>query len=68
MIGKITQPVPVLRAAQFKQDGAFDFASSPTPPGLAEEFAHGTDIYLPDLTHFMPMQDPGRIANLIIGD
>jgi len=68
MIEKITQPVTVLRAAQIKQDGAFDFASSPTPPGLAENFARGTDIYLPDLTHFMPMQDPGRIAGLIIGD
>ena len=66
MIDKIAQPVTILRAPQIKQDGIFDFASSPTPPGLADEFARGRDVYLPDLTHFMPMQDPERIAELIL--
>ena len=66
MIEGIALPVTILRAPQIKQDGVFDFASSPTPPGLADSFAHGSDIYLPDLTHFMPMQDPKRIAELII--
>lgn len=66
MIERITCPVTILRAPQLKQDGAFDFASSPTPPALADSFAHGTDVYLADLTHFMPMQDPQRIAKLII--
>ncbi|MGB5484438.1 alpha/beta fold hydrolase [Parasphingorhabdus sp.] len=68
MIERIAQPVRILRAPQIKQDGNFDFASSPTPPGLADNFAHGRDVYLPDLTHFMPMQDPERIAELIIRD
>ena len=66
MIDEITQPVIILRAPQIKQEGVFDFASSPTPPGLADSFADGRDVYLPDLTHFMPMQDPKRIAELII--
>ena len=66
LIDTIKQPVTVLRAPQIQREGAFDFAGSPTPPGLADDFAHGTDIYLPDLTHFMPMQDPKRIAELII--
>ncbi|WP_339826065.1 alpha/beta hydrolase [uncultured Parasphingorhabdus sp.] len=66
MIDGITQPVTILRARQIDQDGAFDFAGSPTPAGLADEFADGTDIYLPDLTHFMSMQAPERIAKLII--
>jgi lipase len=66
MIGEISQPVTVLRAPQIDRDGAFDFAGSPTPAGLADDFADGTDIYLSDLTHFMPMQDPKRIAELII--
>ena len=68
LINTIEQPVKVLRAPQIKQDGVFDFASSPTPPNLAESFRHGTDVYLPDLTHFMPMQDPQRIAKLILED
>ncbi|MEH6700789.1 alpha/beta fold hydrolase [Parasphingorhabdus sp.] len=66
MIDGITQPVTILRAPQIKQDGIFDFASSPTPPGLMDGFAHGSEHYLPDLTHFMPMQNPKRIAELII--
>ncbi|NVD27315.1 alpha/beta hydrolase [Parasphingorhabdus flavimaris] len=66
MIDGIDQPVTILRAPQIKQDGIFDFASSPTPPGLADSFARGSDHYLPDLTHFMPMQDPERIAGLIL--
>ena len=66
LIENIDQPVKVLRAPQLAPGKAFDFASSPTPPELADSFADGTDVYLPDLTHFMPMQDPARIANLII--
>ncbi|WP_417621389.1 alpha/beta fold hydrolase [Parasphingorhabdus sp.] len=65
LIERIKQPVMILRAPQRGQDGVFDFASSPTPPGLADDFAQGTDVYLPELTHFMPMQDPKRIAGII---
>lgn len=68
MIDGINQTVTILRAPQIKQDGIFDFASSPTPPNLAKSFTRGSDHYLPDLTHFMPMQDPNRIAGLILGD
>lgn len=65
-IALIEQPVTVLRARQLEQQGAFDFASSPAPPELASHFSKGKDVYLPDLTHFMPMQDPERIAELIL--
>lgn len=68
IIQQITQPVTVLRAPQIVQKGSFDFASSPTPPGLASNLAYGTDIYLENLTHFMPMQDPAAIAGLILQD
>ena len=68
LIERIKLPVTVLRAPQLVQEGVFDFASSPTPPTLAEKFINGTDIYLPDLTHFMVMQDPKRIAELILAD
>ncbi len=68
LIDGIAQPVTILRAPRIQHDGVFDFASSPTPPGLADSFARGTDIYLPDFTHFMPMQNPERIADLILDD
>lgn len=67
MVEKIEQPVSVLRAPKLELQDGFDFASSPTPDHLADAFVNGTDIYVSDLTHFMPMQDPQRIANLIIG-
>lgn len=66
LIETVGQPVTVLRAPQLAPGKSFDFASSPTPPTLADSFADGTDVFLPDLTHFMPMQDAARIAKLII--
>lgn len=66
-VDKINQPVTVLRAPKLDLQEGFDFASSPTPDHLANAFAKGTDVYVPDLTHFMPMQDPEYIASLILG-
>ena len=66
MVDNIGQPVSVLRAPKLELQGGFDFASSPTPDHLADAFANGTDVYISDLTHFMPMQDPVHIANLIL--
>jgi lipase len=42
-----------------------DFANSPTWPDLAAAFPQGQDLYLPELTHFIPMQDPDLTARLI---
>ena len=67
LIESIRQPVSVLRAPRLDLDGGFDFASSPTPPMLADSFFNGTDVYLPELTHFMPMEDPEKIAGYIAG-
>ncbi|MEO9633762.1 MAG: alpha/beta hydrolase [Parasphingorhabdus sp.] len=67
MIDRIKQSVTILRAPQIERSGAFDFAGSPTPAGLADSFSDGTDVYLPDLTHFMAMQDPKHIGQLIVG-
>ncbi len=66
LIEQIYQPVKILRAPKIELEGAFDFTSSPTPEQLADAFANGTDVYLVDLTHFMPMQDPKKIADLIV--
>ena len=42
-----------------------DFSSSPTWPDLANHLSHGKDIHWPELTHFLPMQAPERVANVI---
>ena len=43
-----------------------DFLRSPTWPQLATAFRHGRDLYRPDLTHFIPMQEPDFVARSIM--
>jgi len=42
-----------------------DFSASPTWPELAAQFPRGQDVHLPELTHFIPMQDPQLVADFI---
>ena len=60
-------PVLILRAKRPPKDrSAMDFSSSPTWPGLVNEFRHGREIHFPDRTHFLPMETPDEIAKLIL--
>lgn len=60
-------PVTVVRAkAPPAQRESMDFSSSPTWPGLAATFPHGRDLHLPDHSHFIPMEDPELVADLIL--
>ena len=67
LIPTITQPVRVMRAKPPDPSGkgVMDFAVSPTWEKLADAFPNGTDIYLPQLSHFIPMQDPALVARTI---
>lgn len=65
LVAQINNPVTILRAPRIEEGGGLDFTKSPTWPGLAAAFPNAREIYLPDLTHFMPMQDPNRIAEYI---
>lgn len=59
-------PVLILRAKLPPKDrNAMDFSSSPTWPGLVHEFRHGRELHFPDRTHFLPMEIPDQIAELI---
>ena len=65
-LSRVTMPVTVLRA--FRAEGPrteMNFALSPTYPGLAALFPQGVDIYLPELSHFMPMQAPAAVAGYL---
>jgi len=66
---RVTVPVTVLRAKRRESDrkDVMDFSASPTWPALADHFEHGRDVYLPELTHFIPMQDPDLVARYIRG-
>lgn len=61
---RIRAPVTVLRARYTERDPSqpTDYLRSTTWSGLARRFPDAEDVYLPDLTHFIPMQAPGLVA------
>jgi pimeloyl-ACP methyl ester carboxylesterase len=60
----LTLPVTLLRAAPDPQD-FYNFAASPTWPGLAGALPDAKEIYLPGMSHFIPMEDPDLVASVI---
>ena len=64
----ISLPVDILRAQIADDDSTSvkDFADSPTWPDLVNSFANAKELYIPELSHFMPMQAPERIAGYIV--
>ena len=68
LIDTVSCPVTVLRApGREAGDGVMDFSKSPTWSGLASRFRYGRDVFLPDHTHFIPMENPQLTASYIIG-
>ncbi len=67
LIPTVDVPVVVLRAKPREPNSQqMDFSSSPTWPELASKFPRGQDVFLPELTHFIPMQDPQLAADFIL--
>ncbi len=64
-VARLEIPVTVVRAKLPAPDAGQDFSSSPTWPGLASAFALGRDIHWADCTHFIPMQRPDDVIQLI---
>ncbi|HKS91638.1 MAG TPA: alpha/beta hydrolase [Tepidiformaceae bacterium] len=58
-------PVRILRALGNSEAAPMDMSRSPTAPDIASAFPNAEDVYLPQYTHFMPMQDPGFIAGQV---
>jgi len=67
LFAKIDVPVTVLRGEKRTRMEAMDFLASPTWERLADQFPKGRDVYLPQLTHFIPMQDPELVARFVEG-
>ncbi len=68
LLHKVEVPALVLRARQRDPEhrDVMDFSVSPTWPELASQFPDARDVYLPELTHFIPMQAPELVAGLIV--
>ncbi|MCY3859655.1 MAG: alpha/beta hydrolase [Gammaproteobacteria bacterium] len=66
LLHNVTCPTVVMRAKQrIGPRETMDFSNSPTWPGLAHALPNARDIYLPDLSHFIPMQRPDLVADEI---
>jgi pimeloyl-ACP methyl ester carboxylesterase len=65
LFATIDVPVTVLRGEKRTRLEAMDFLASPTWERLADQFPKGRDVYLPHLTHFIPMQDPDLVARFV---
>lgn len=67
-ISDIRIPVTVVRAEwRGTAAAALNFSLSPTWPELASRFAKGRDLYLPEFSHFLPMENPELAASIIRG-
>ena len=56
----------ILRAQLPPADrSVMDFSSSPTWPGLVNEFRHGREIHYADCAHFIPMQIPDEVVRVL---
>lgn len=64
-LGQIQVPVWVMRADSSQAADAQDMRRSPTAPDLAQHFPQGQDEHLPEYTHFLPMENPGLVAQRI---
>lgn len=65
-IASITVPTVILRARpRDAEREEMDFSKSPTWEHLAEQFENGRDVFLPEMTHFIPMEDPALVAGYI---
>lgn len=62
-IDRVRTPVGVVRSSG--EFSGSNFQASPTAPDLAKYFTRGEDIPLSGVSHFMPMEAPELIAQLI---
>ncbi|WP_166423635.1 alpha/beta hydrolase [Paraglaciecola sp. 20A4] len=65
-LSSITATVKILRVKERTPDDApFDFRPSATYKGLVDLIPKATETYLPNHTHFIPMEDPYLVARKI---
>lgn len=64
-VAAVQVPVTILRAGGQLDTSSFDMSASPTVPDLAAHFAQGTDVPLPQYSHFIPMEAPELVAEYV---
>jgi lipase len=65
-IGRVKAAATVVRARQSSKETG-GFSSSRAAADLASRFANAVDLYLPQYSHFLPMEAPHLVADIIMG-
>jgi pimeloyl-ACP methyl ester carboxylesterase len=63
----VAAPVTLIRATAGSRGDAMDFSQSPTWPRLGARIGAVRDELWTDNSHFIPMEDPARVAALLAG-
>lgn len=66
-LGDLAAPVTLIRAPQGERGDAMDFSQSPTWTGLGPSLGAARDEIWAEHSHFIPMEVPRRVADLIAG-
>ncbi|ENY80798.1 alpha/beta fold hydrolase [Sphingopyxis sp. MC1] len=61
----LAAPVTLIRAPSGERGGSMDFSQSPTWPGLGAHIGAVRDERWDDHSHFIPMENPARVAALL---
>ena len=65
-VKRIKSPVVLVRGREkASNDFSMDFSMSTTWPGSVDHFQDCKDIYLPQQSHFIPMEIPEKVADII---
>jgi hypothetical protein len=64
-VGRLDIPVRIIRATPRTQE-AKDMSLSPCAPDAASHFRHGEDVFTPQYTHFIAMEDTAFIAGQLL--
>ncbi|MEO8395693.1 MAG: alpha/beta hydrolase, partial [Chloroflexota bacterium] len=64
-IATLQIPVTILRAHRSSDNFVMNMTDSPTAPDLAAQFPNAVDVYLPDHSHFIPMEAPELVAEYV---
>ena len=64
-LARIAQPALIVRSAIDQPPTGFDMSGTPTRPDLASYIAGSTDMRLDGASHFIPMQRPGFIRDIL---
>jgi lipase len=67
-VRQLDLPVTIVRAQLPDPDKLLDWSGSPTWPGLWREFPQGVEHYWESCTHFIPMQRPDEVIEMIAAE